>query len=636
MKKARIIFVVWFFSLWACSELIHAQQGEAGVESPFSIGVGARALGLGSAAVAFPDDPSAFYWNPAGMAVVEQKGLDLSLTTLFEGTQYNFVGYVHPTIAAGTFGLGLERIGTGGIRHTENVGGMPMDMGELNYWWGKLTISYAVTIIKGFTVGINFNMNRQVLGFYSTNGFGADLGVHHAFPQKKGILKNLFVGCAMSNALQPRLKLGTTAEIIPYNIRAGFAKLIFFRQNKDRCLFLVDFDKGEYKKLRYHLGAEYAWKRLLFLRTGFDNGEVTFGGGLRYNNFQLDYGTGRIADPTFFPRSHRFSLIFYFGRSVPEQKQQKEEEKRQEIQRRLQEQMEANRQKRINEGLRAGKEYMDKGDYFNARLEFSRVLMEDKENSEAQKLLELTTEKEQELQRKREEELLKQDREKGKRQRDNAFVNKRFTEGLAEMEKGDFQKAIEKWKEALERDPTNPQINTYIKKARIELENEVNKLIARAKQLVRQENLSEAYKVLDRAKTQTAGNPELHNKVLAQIKNLDRVVNFLSNYQEGVQRYEKGDYKNAARFFKNALQFDPNNTRAREFYRDSIARSKGSKQEMSEDVKKKYYRGISLYRDGHYEEALKVWREALKLDPNNLKLLDAIEGVKKKIEAYKK
>lgn len=635
MKKARIIFIVWFFSLWVCSEIIHAQEGEAGVESPFSIGVGARALGLGNAAVAFPSDPSAFYWNPAGMAVVEQKALGLSLTTFFEGTQYNFIGYVHPTIAAGIFGLGVERIGTGGIRHTENVRGMPVDMGELSYWWGKLTISYAVTVIKRLTVGINFNMNRQVLGFYSTNGFGADFGIHYAFPQK-GIMRNLFIGCAMSNALQPRLKLGTVAEIIPYNIRAGLAKLIFFREHKDRCLFLVDFDKGKYKKLRSHLGTEYIWKGLLSLRAGFNNGEITFGGGLRYNNFQLDYGTGRIADPTFFPRSHRFSLIFYFGKSVLEQKQQKEEERRREIQRRLQEQMEANRQKRIREGLKAGKEYMDKGDYFNARLEFSRVLREDRENAEAQKFLKLTTEKEQQLQRKREEELLRQDREKEKRQRDNAFVNKRFTEGLAAMEKGDFQKAIEKWKEALERDPTNPQINTYIKKAKIELGNEVNRLIARAKQLVRQENLSEAYKVLDRAKSQTVGNPELHNKVLTQIKNLDRVVNFLSNYQEGVQRYEKGDYKNAARFFKNALQFDPNNTRAREFYRDSVARSQGKRQVMSEEVKKKYYRGISLYRDGHYEEALKVWEEALKLDPNNLKLLDAIEGVKKKIEAYKK
>ena len=635
MKRAYVIFLVWFFSLWGYSPLIRAQQGEAGVESPFSIGVGARALGLGSAAVAFPADPSAFYWNPAGMAVVEQKSLSFSLTTLFEGTQYNFVGYVHPTIAAGIFGIGIERIGTGGIRHTENVRGMPVDMGELNYWWGKLTISYAATIIKGFTIGVNFNMNRQVLGFYSTNGFGADVGIHYAFTQK-GILKNLFVGCAIKNAFQPRLKLGTVTETIPYNIKAGLAKLIFFRKGKDRCLFLTDFDKGKYKKLKYHLGTEYTWNSLLSLRVGFNNGDITFGGGLRYNNFQLDYGTGRIADPAFFPRSHRFSLIFYFGKSVPEQKQQKEEEQRREIQRRLQKQMEANRQKRIKEALKAGKEYMDKGDYFNARLEFSRVLMEDRENAEAKRLLKLTTEKEQQLQRKREEELLKHDREKAKRQRDNAFVNKRFTEGLAAMEKGDFQKAIEKWKQALERDPTNPQIITYIKKAKIELSNEVNKLIARARQLIRQENLSEAYKVLDQAKSQTVGNPELHNKVLAQIKNLDRVVNFLSNYQEGVRRYEKGDYKNAARFFKNALQFDPNNTRAREFYRDSLARSQGKKQVMSEEVKKKYYRGISLYRDGHYEEALKVWKEALKLDPNNLKLLNAIEGVKKKIETYKK
>jgi len=407
MNRKRILVWIGFVTLLVFRSLVLSQEGEAGVESPFSIGVGARALGLGSAGVAFPDDPSAFFWNPAGMVVVQQKGVGLSLTTLFEGTQYNFVGYVHPTMSIGTFGLGIARIGTDGIQQRHWERGVIQEDGEAGYWWGKLTLSYARTLLKGLSLGFNFDVNRQVLGFYSTNGFGVDLGAHYGFLPKSGILKNLFLGCTMVNLLSPRLKLGASTETVPYNIRAGVAKVIFFRQNADRWLLLADLEQGEHKRLRYHVGTEYGWNGSVFFRAGVDNGEMSFGGGLRYRNFQIDYGTSRIGDPGFFPRSHRFSLIFYFGKSIPDQRRLLEERRDQDIQRRIRGRMEADRQKRIIEGLQAGREYLEKEDYFNARLEFARVLMEDKENREAQELLTQTAEKERQLQRRREEELLR-------------------------------------------------------------------------------------------------------------------------------------------------------------------------------------------------------------------------------------
>ena len=38
---------------------------------PQKPGVGARAMGLGSAYVALADDPTASYWNPAGLAAIK-------------------------------------------------------------------------------------------------------------------------------------------------------------------------------------------------------------------------------------------------------------------------------------------------------------------------------------------------------------------------------------------------------------------------------------------------------------------------------------------------------------------------------------------------------------------------------------
>ena len=614
--------------LW--SNDLYPQNGEGGVESPFSIGVGARALALGNAGAAFPDDPSAFVWNPAGMTVVLQKRVGFSLTTLFEGTQYMFLGHVHPTLTAGTFGMGVAYIGTEGVIRTEEVRGVPVDLGELDYYWGKLTLAYALTPIKGLSVGVNFHVNRQVLGFYSTNGVGVDAGIHYRLPIDKGILKDLYFGGVWFNVLPPRMKLGITAEKVPHNLRAGMAKVFHLRNGTDRWIFLADVEKGEYKSYRYHAGTEYAFGNMVFLRVGVDNGELCFGGGLRWWNFQLDYATSRIADPEFFPRSHRFTLVAYIGKSIPEQKRILEEMRRQEVQARIRERMEADRQRRISEGLRAGKEFLEKGEHFNARLEFSRVLREDRENQEARELLDQTTREEQALQQQREDQLLQEARASERRERDNAFIQQRFNEGLEFLSKGDFQKAIDKWKQALERDPENPQINSYIQQAEAELANEVNRLVARANQLVRQENISEAYKVLDRARDQTVGNQELHERVLRYIRTLDRHVDFLTNYQEGQQRYSKGDYEGAASSLQKALEYNPEHERAKELYRNALARSKEKKLDMAPEVKDLWVRGGMLYLDGRYEEAIQVWEEALKLDPHNVKILDSIDGAKKR------
>ena len=50
----------------------------------------------------------------------------------------------------------------------------------------------------------------------------------------------------------------------------------------------------------------------------------------------------------------------------------------------------------------------------------------------------------------------------------------------------------------------------------------------------------------------------------------------------------------------------------------------------------KYTTGVELYKNGLYQEALVKFEEALELDPNNVIILDAIEGVKKKIEIYER
>ena|GEM_PF-435023 len=615
-------------------------QGGGGLETPFAIGVGAKFMGLGNAAAAFPDDPTAFFWNPGAMGVSEEKRFGLSYTSFSEGVQYHSLGYVHPTLNSGTMGVGVNYIGIRGISQWEYVQGVPMRMGEFGWWWGQFSVAYATPLAGGFSMGAGFSAHRQVYGeMDSYNGFGLDIGVHYRFQADDGLLKNLYIGCAYFNVVS-RMNLTQSQKSLPRSLRAGLAKGFFLRNGADRLMLLADYEKPEFAEQRFHAGIEYRLQKLACLRMGYDNDRMTFGCGLRLKGVQLDYAARQFGDKGLHPQSHRFSLVFHIGRSIPEQIRFAELRKQQEIQRRTQEQVEADRRVRIQECISAGKKYLEAGEYFNARLEFGRALRDDPSNQEVQSLLDETGRNEQALLKKREDELVQAAREREQRELDNVFINQRFNEGLEAMSKEEFQRAIEKWTEALQKDPGNQQIQNYIQSAKTELERKVNASVAEARRLIAQEKHSEAYKVLEKARVQSEGDPVLKSRIDTEIRGLDRTVDFISNYQAGLQRYQKGRFDEAAAFLKKAVDARPDDGRAQDLYRNAVARSaaktSNAQSELQGEALRQFQQGLEFYRKGQYEDALNIWQEALKKEPHNIKLLEAIQTAKDKLEIYRK
>lgn len=60
------------------------------------IGVGARAEGLGGAFVAISEDPSALYWNPAGISRIKSLSIQTTKTNWFVDTYFNVIDLVVP------------------------------------------------------------------------------------------------------------------------------------------------------------------------------------------------------------------------------------------------------------------------------------------------------------------------------------------------------------------------------------------------------------------------------------------------------------------------------------------------------------------------------------------------------------
>jgi tetratricopeptide (TPR) repeat protein len=648
-----------FFGIWIACEAIRsgglaqAQTGDAGGGSPFSIGYSARALAMGNTQAACPKDPTAFYWNPGALVVVDQTGVAFSHTLLFEGVIYSSVAMVHPTMQTGSFGIGLAAVGIGGIQRMDEINGVPVSLGEMQYWWAKLTVSYALTIWKGISVGVNFNEHRQVLGPYSTYGFGMDAGLHLRFPQKRGPLHNVLVGASVNNALPAKLKLGSVVETEPYSVRVGLAKIVTLGGGHGHWILSGDVNGNENqfkdRKPVFHAGTEMQWNEFLYVRAGLDDGAPVFGGGLRiphmqFNAFglsrfdlQMDYAYAQIGDPEFFPKSHRFSLEMYFGHSIPERRRLQEEAGKMEVQRKIEEQRESDRQKRIKEGLAAGKDFLAKDDYFHARLELARVLTDEAGNLEAQNLLNETTEKERALQQRHEDEILLAAQESEKRRQDMLFVGQRFQDGLDALNRSEYAKAMENWQLALERDPGNAQIRSYMDNTKVIVEKEILRLVNRSKQLEQGENLTEAYQLMVQARDLSELTPNQKNGIQAEFKRLDDKIGFVNAFKAGFESYEKGDFQASARHLEKALAHEPGNARTQELYRNAKARSIGVSRStnMPQAAKEKFSDGLKFYQDGRYQDAIVVWEEGLILDPNNIKMLDAIQAAKDKLASYK-
>jgi len=87
-------------------------------------------------------------------------------------------------------------------------------------------------------------------------------------------------------------------------------------------------------------------------------------------------------------------------------------------------------------------------------------------------------------------------------------------------------------------------------------------------------------------------------------------------YARGLQLYSDGEYEEALVEFEAVARFDPNYLRVQEY----IARVKAEMRDVrtySPEVLTIYYNGIDLFVQKKYEEAIVEWEKILKIDPYN-------------------
>ncbi len=314
-------------------------------------GGGARALGMGGAFTAVADDPSATFWNPAGLARTRSRELLVMHSERFgDLVDRDFASFVTPTDwsllggEGGGFGISLIRLGVDDIPFTEHLvdqldidGDGQVDDDEVvgilepefqDQIRFKSDQEFALMFSYGerrgrWLLGGNLKFIRQSVGDYSSLGIGADIGAI-----RPAIWRNLDFGLKLQDVTTTYLSWSTGHNEVVYPaVVPGFAYRWHLPAARMQLLLASSFEtrfenRGEADQwstgaisVNSHWGLEVGFSQKVFVRAGLDSGfdteDITAGAGLYLHPLTVDYAyAGDTLDID--EVTHRISLSVRF------------------------------------------------------------------------------------------------------------------------------------------------------------------------------------------------------------------------------------------------------------------------------------------------------------------------------------
>ena len=298
-----------------------------------AIGVGGRALAMGSAQVAIVNDVTAGYWNPAGLARINYPQVALMHEEHFGSLMnYNYGAVAIPYGKDMSFGISLIRSSIDGIPDTRNAlydangdGILDIHTDRLDYT--KITefsntdwafyLTFAKRHSDNFYWGANVKLIKRNIAEYSAMGIGFDVGAFY------NPIENLFLGANVQDVTTTIVAWSTGRnELITPTAKVGAAYAVKFLGGT--IMPAVDFDlRFENRQTAstfnigpvsfdLHGGFEYNFKNIFAIRAGYnDVKQFTVGAGVFLPKLQIDYSFARFSQSEIerLPDTHRISLI---------------------------------------------------------------------------------------------------------------------------------------------------------------------------------------------------------------------------------------------------------------------------------------------------------------------------------------
>ncbi|MFH1619843.1 MAG: PorV/PorQ family protein [bacterium] len=323
-------YLILHTSSLALGAKIHPAAGSTSATF-LKIGVGARAVAMGGAFTAVADDPSALYWNPAGLVNNKDRSLSFSHNNYFQGLNQEFLSYILPGKQigflknragfSGVWGVGLNYFTTpkdierrSGLYENDPIYPISSPEGTFRAYDTAFHLGYGHPVTPSLNVGSAVKFIKQTIDNTSGSTFALDLGALYDFT----LADRFFTaGLAVQN-IGPGVKFISKRFALPLNFKAG----ISHRLTYSGALVSFDFNKPIDNYPFFILGTDYPLTGRLALRTGYryrlyDNelggwSGFSAGMGLLFSRFSFDYAFTPFGD---LGNSHRFSVAFRFAKA---------------------------------------------------------------------------------------------------------------------------------------------------------------------------------------------------------------------------------------------------------------------------------------------------------------------------------
>jgi len=236
------------------------------------IGVGARTAAMGGAFTALVDDGTALYWNPAGLAQVEDAEILAMYNMHFQDIKQGYLSFAFPLLG-GTAGLSANYVDMGQIEGRDEYGNPTGNFGASDNY---LSLGYARKFSSRLIFGLNAGVLQEIIAEDKKTTYLGNVGL-------------LIIGKFLSFGLTCQ-NIGSNLgeDPLPLAYRAGIAlKLESFNIEADA---VKEIDNDIY----YCAGLEWWIANILALRAGYRTGQdigsgISYGAGLKIGNTNIDY-----------------------------------------------------------------------------------------------------------------------------------------------------------------------------------------------------------------------------------------------------------------------------------------------------------------------------------------------------------
>lgn len=304
-----LLFVLTMSVLRAQEQNYVANVSKTGTSAAnfLRIGIGARALAMGGAFVAVADDPTAVYWNVAGLAKLQRNGVAFTHTEWVADINHDFGVASFDLGTYGTLGFSFISLNMGDmkVRTVEEPEGTGETFGGGDF---AFSVAYAKRLTDDFSIGISPKFIQETIWDMKATAWAVDLGAHYRTPfpsiilgmsitnfgtdmQIEGdntIVLYDFDEATGGNNERITADLKTEKWPLPLNFQVGLAYEAF--QTRDHTLTLaLDALHPNNNYESVNVGVEYILQERFALRGGYkslflDESEesFTFGAGLKH------------------------------------------------------------------------------------------------------------------------------------------------------------------------------------------------------------------------------------------------------------------------------------------------------------------------------------------------------------------